>query len=235
MDTSACWRSGRRPATSPATTSTAQQRLRRRWRRRARARRVPVNGQIRKVMIQPNKNGFLYVLDRTNCTLIAAHPFVKVNSASHVDLATGRPVLTDVYKRFLAGEEVGSGRRAAPTRCRSRSTPPPISSTPLHRTSAHPEAAPPQPIVIGERSTGPPHASRRRSRATRWAISWQWTRSRARRSGNPAGAAKFSPGAGNRRRTALHRLADRRVRGAGRSHGRRCGSSRAARASTRPP
>jgi alcohol dehydrogenase (cytochrome c) len=65
-----------------------------------------VNGQLRKVMIQANKNGFLYVVDRTNCKLVAAHPFVKVNWASHVDPATGRPVLTDVYKRFLAGEEV---------------------------------------------------------------------------------------------------------------------------------
>jgi alcohol dehydrogenase (cytochrome c) len=65
-----------------------------------------VNGQTRKVMIQANKNGFLYVVDRTNCKLVAAHPFVKVNWASHVDLATGRPVLTDVYKRFLNGDEV---------------------------------------------------------------------------------------------------------------------------------
>ncbi len=29
---------------------------------------LPVNGQPRKVMIQANKNGFLFVLDRTNCT-----------------------------------------------------------------------------------------------------------------------------------------------------------------------
>jgi len=65
-----------------------------------------VNGRVRKTMIQANKNGFLYVLDRTDCTVIAAHPFVKVNWASHIDLATGRPVLTDVYKRFLAGDEV---------------------------------------------------------------------------------------------------------------------------------
>jgi alcohol dehydrogenase (cytochrome c) len=65
-----------------------------------------VNGQPRKVMIQANKNGFMYVLDRTNCKLIAANPFVKVNWAERIDLATGRPVLTDIYKRFLAGEEV---------------------------------------------------------------------------------------------------------------------------------
>jgi alcohol dehydrogenase (cytochrome c) len=67
---------------------------------------IQVGGQVRKVMIQANKNGFLYVLDRTNCKLIAAHPYVKVNWASGIDMATGRPVLTDVSKRFLAGEEV---------------------------------------------------------------------------------------------------------------------------------
>jgi alcohol dehydrogenase (cytochrome c) len=67
---------------------------------------IRVNGQPRKVMIQANKNGFMYVVDRTNCALIAANPYVKVNWASRVDPATGRPVLTDVYKRFLAGEEV---------------------------------------------------------------------------------------------------------------------------------
>jgi len=67
---------------------------------------IKIGGETRKVMIQLNKNGFLYVLDRTNCKLIAANPVVKVNWASKIDLTTGRPVLTDVYKRFLAGEEV---------------------------------------------------------------------------------------------------------------------------------
>ena len=67
---------------------------------------LEVDGDPRKVMIQANKNGFLYVLDRTDCSLIAAHPYVKVNWATHVDLETGRPVLTDLYRDFLAGEEV---------------------------------------------------------------------------------------------------------------------------------
>src|SRR6185295_1174657 len=67
---------------------------------------LQVGGRLRKVMIQPNKNGFLYVIDRTDCKLIAAHPYVKVNWATHIDLASGRPVLSDVYKRFLAGDEV---------------------------------------------------------------------------------------------------------------------------------
>jgi alcohol dehydrogenase (cytochrome c) len=67
---------------------------------------IQVNGQPRKVMIQTNKNGFMYVLDRTNCKLIAANPYTKVNWATRIDMTTGRPVLTDVSKRFAAGEEV---------------------------------------------------------------------------------------------------------------------------------
>ena len=65
-----------------------------------------VNGQPRKVMIQANKNGFMYVLDRTNCKLIAAHAYVKVNWATGIDPQTGRPALSDVQQRFRAGEEV---------------------------------------------------------------------------------------------------------------------------------
>jgi alcohol dehydrogenase (cytochrome c) len=65
-----------------------------------------IGGRLRKVMIQANKNGFLYVLDRTDCKLIAARPYVRVNWATTIDLETGRPVLTELYKRFLAGEEV---------------------------------------------------------------------------------------------------------------------------------
>jgi alcohol dehydrogenase (cytochrome c) len=67
---------------------------------------IRINGELRKVMIQANKNGFMYVLDRTNCKLIAAHPYVKVNWATQIDPATGRPVLTDLYKRFLSGEKI---------------------------------------------------------------------------------------------------------------------------------
>ena len=67
---------------------------------------MQINGQPRKVMIQSNKNGFMYVIDRTNCKLIGAHPYTKVNWANGIDLASGRPQLTGVYKDFLAGDEV---------------------------------------------------------------------------------------------------------------------------------
>jgi alcohol dehydrogenase (cytochrome c) len=67
---------------------------------------LQIAGQTRKVMIQANKNGFMYVLDRTNCKPVAANPYVKVNWATHIDKDSGRPVLTGIYKDFLAGQEV---------------------------------------------------------------------------------------------------------------------------------
>ena len=65
-----------------------------------------VDGQVRKVLINAHKNGFLYVIDRTNGKPIAANPFVKVNWASRIDLKTGRPVLTDLLERAMEGETV---------------------------------------------------------------------------------------------------------------------------------
>ncbi|HEX4872468.1 MAG TPA: PQQ-dependent dehydrogenase, methanol/ethanol family [Nevskiaceae bacterium] len=49
----------------------------------------------RKVLMQAPKNGFFYVLDRTNGQLISAEKFVNVTWASHVDPASGRPVEDD--------------------------------------------------------------------------------------------------------------------------------------------
>jgi quinohemoprotein ethanol dehydrogenase len=46
----------------------------------------------RHVLMQESKNGFFYVLDATDGKLISADPFTTVTWASHVDLATGRPV-----------------------------------------------------------------------------------------------------------------------------------------------
>jgi len=116
---------------------------------------IQVNGQLRKVMIQTNKNGFLYVLDRTNCKLIAAHPYVKVNWATHIDMATGRPVLTDVSKRFAAGEEVeiwpSRGTNAVPIAFNPATGLIYASTWNLPRIQ---KLAAPKPTVIGGTSTG---------------------------------------------------------------------------------
>jgi alcohol dehydrogenase (cytochrome c)/quinohemoprotein ethanol dehydrogenase len=52
-----------------------------------------IDGQPRKVLMQAPKNGFYYVLDRTNGKLISAQPFTTVNWAGGVDKATGRPLV----------------------------------------------------------------------------------------------------------------------------------------------
>ena len=55
---------------------------------------LEIDGRHRKVLVQAPKNGFFYVLDRTNGELISAEKYVFANWASHVDLETGRPVET---------------------------------------------------------------------------------------------------------------------------------------------
>ncbi|HEV8416173.1 MAG TPA: PQQ-dependent dehydrogenase, methanol/ethanol family [Bryobacteraceae bacterium] len=116
---------------------------------------IQVGGQLRKVMIQANKNGFLYVLDRTNCKLIAAHPLVKVNWATEIDLKTGRPALTDVYKRFAAGEEVevwpSRGTNAVPIAFNPATGLIYASTWNIPRIQ---KIAPPRPVVPGKDSTG---------------------------------------------------------------------------------
>lgn len=52
---------------------------------------LKVGGKTRKVLMQAPKNGFFFVIDRTNGKLISAEPYTAVNWASGYDLATGRP------------------------------------------------------------------------------------------------------------------------------------------------
>jgi quinohemoprotein ethanol dehydrogenase len=54
---------------------------------------LQLDGQQRDVLMQASKNGFFYVLDRADGTLLAADKFVDANWATGVDLATGRPVI----------------------------------------------------------------------------------------------------------------------------------------------
>ena len=54
---------------------------------------LKLDGKERRVLLQANKNGFFYVLDRATGKLYSARNFAKVTWASHVDMKTGRPVL----------------------------------------------------------------------------------------------------------------------------------------------
>jgi alcohol dehydrogenase (cytochrome c)/methanol dehydrogenase (cytochrome c) subunit 1 len=51
-----------------------------------------IKGKKYKVLTHFDRNGFAYTLDRTNGTLLVAEPFVYVNWAKGIDMATGRPI-----------------------------------------------------------------------------------------------------------------------------------------------
>jgi alcohol dehydrogenase (cytochrome c) len=67
---------------------------------------MTVEGKPTKVLMDANRNGFFYVLDRTNGKLLAANPYVKVNWATGIDMKTGRPIETDVSKDARDGKKV---------------------------------------------------------------------------------------------------------------------------------
>jgi alcohol dehydrogenase (cytochrome c) len=65
-----------------------------------------IDGKPTPVLMDANRNGFFYVLDRTNGKLLAANPYVKVNWATGIDMKTGRPIETDISTKARAGEKV---------------------------------------------------------------------------------------------------------------------------------
>jgi alcohol dehydrogenase (cytochrome c) len=65
-----------------------------------------IDGKPTPVLMDANRNGFFYVLDRTNGKLLAANPYVKVNWATGIDMKTGRPIETDITTKARAGEKV---------------------------------------------------------------------------------------------------------------------------------
>lgn len=53
---------------------------------------IEIKGTRQQVLMQANKNGFFYVLDRKSGKLLSADKFAKVTWASRIDMKTGRPV-----------------------------------------------------------------------------------------------------------------------------------------------
>ena len=54
---------------------------------------MPVDGQTRKVLIRPDPNGYLCVIDRATGEVLSADAYGPVNSTKGIDLKTGRPIL----------------------------------------------------------------------------------------------------------------------------------------------
>lgn len=66
---------------------------------------LTIGGQPRKVLMQAPKNGFFYVIDRTNGKLINAGQFIPgVNWASGYDLSTGRPIENPEARFYKTGK-----------------------------------------------------------------------------------------------------------------------------------
>ncbi len=54
---------------------------------------LTIDGKVRKVLMQAPKDGFFYVLDRTNGKLISAKKYTAITWAKGIDLKTGRPIV----------------------------------------------------------------------------------------------------------------------------------------------
>jgi PQQ-dependent dehydrogenase (methanol/ethanol family) len=64
------------------------------------------HGQLRKLLLQGNRNGFFYVLDRTDGKFLAAYPFVKLlNWTTGID-KQGRPLAKADTEPTIAGNKI---------------------------------------------------------------------------------------------------------------------------------
>jgi PQQ-dependent dehydrogenase (methanol/ethanol family) len=67
---------------------------------------LTINGRQRKVIMQANKNGFYYVLDRLTGAFISAQPFAEVTWAKGIDPETGRPIINPEAHYDQSGDTV---------------------------------------------------------------------------------------------------------------------------------
>jgi PQQ-dependent dehydrogenase (methanol/ethanol family) len=73
---------------------------------------LTIKGRPRKALVHFDKNGFAYTLDRATGEVLVAEPFVSLNWAKRVDLASGRPVLDSTK---LTGSSRGDVKYICPS------------------------------------------------------------------------------------------------------------------------
>lgn len=66
---------------------------------------MPFGGSMHKVLIHLDRNGYVYVIDRTTGQVLSADPFGPVNSSKGVDLQTGR-LIVNPDKETKVGRQV---------------------------------------------------------------------------------------------------------------------------------
>jgi PQQ-dependent dehydrogenase (methanol/ethanol family) len=74
---------------------------------------MPINGQTRKVLVRPERNGYFYVIDRTNGQVLSANPFGYITSSKGVDLSSGK-LIENEEKKPEVGKVVREICPAAP-------------------------------------------------------------------------------------------------------------------------
>jgi PQQ-dependent dehydrogenase (methanol/ethanol family) len=74
---------------------------------------IPIKGQTRKVLIRPERNGYVYVIDRTTGEVISADPYGFVNATTGVDMHTGA-LMYNPEKETKVGKVVREICPAAP-------------------------------------------------------------------------------------------------------------------------
>jgi lanthanide-dependent methanol dehydrogenase len=67
-----------------------------------------IDGKDRKTLVHFDRNGFNYVLDRTDGTLLRANKYVTANWAEKIDMKTGRPVKVREHSPLERGRNVNA-------------------------------------------------------------------------------------------------------------------------------
>jgi hypothetical protein len=66
---------------------------------------MPINGSTRKVLVRPERNGYVYIIDRTTGEGLSATPYGYINTSTGVDLHTGKLKYAE-EKRPIVGKVV---------------------------------------------------------------------------------------------------------------------------------
>jgi PQQ-dependent dehydrogenase (methanol/ethanol family) len=53
---------------------------------------LPIGGTTRRVMVRPERDGYVYVMDRATGEVLSADPFVHITSTKGIDLKLGKPI-----------------------------------------------------------------------------------------------------------------------------------------------
>lgn len=72
---------------------------------------MPFAGKMQRVLVHIDRNGYVYVIERSTGTVLSADPYGPVNTSRGIDLKTGRPIINEA-KQTKLGETV---RNICPT------------------------------------------------------------------------------------------------------------------------